>query len=308
MDPPQEHWFQKLFRPTFQYSEENFSLICNSKYIQDQGVTGGELNPIPETSEGEEMKHVYQIVAELNKAQKMADSKNLQYRHDLDSSGEKSVSKTKTSDKNIFWIPSELNNLRSHLKSIEKENRELKVKLQMQESYVKELEERVQAINRECNEAKDLISSLKKDNEQQHILIETLKTELWSANMTVKNLYETNTEILEDCEKQMYTNSKLRVLLNKNQIEYENKVRVLENDQQQVVKELELHIGKLESDYQSKLKSLRKLLIDYQNKYTQQLQQHSESQKELQKLVQHFLNWTPHAGQESPEEHLEYVV
>lgn len=68
MESSQKHWVQELFPPAFQYSEEDFSLIYNSKYTpritsKSSGITANEI------------KDIYQKVSEVNLAKKIGEEK-----------------------------------------------------------------------------------------------------------------------------------------------------------------------------------------------------------------------------------------
>lgn len=205
--------------------------------------------------------------------------------------------KAKVSGKRVVWTRDELSILRSEQESAKKENTEMKVRLQQQKVYIKQLEEKVSILTMVSNEAVENISNLKKVNEQQHIYITSLKTELKSANLTVENLYQINSELSEEWEKLLKKSSELKVLLNKKQNEYEKIVKQLENTKLDLSKKLELSIEKLKATYKSKLELLSDELNNYQSKYLAEHQQHSVSKKELQNLVQHFLKLSSNSDQ-----------
>ncbi|XP_014774919.1 uncharacterized protein LOC106872432 [Octopus bimaculoides] len=301
MESSQKHWVQELFPPAFQYSEDDFSLICNPKYTsrissKSPGITANEI------------KDVYQKVAEINLAKKIAEEKKAadikQRENDMEYlfGGRNLEPKTKTSGKRVVWTSDELSILRSKQEGIKKENTEMKVRLQKQETYIKQLEEKATVLTTISNEALENISSLKKVNEQQHIYIVSLKTELKSANSTIESLYKINSELSEEWEKLLKKTSELKVLLNKKQNEYEKNVKQLENTKLDLSKKLELNIEKLKASYKSKLELLSDQLNNYQSKYLSEYQQHSVSKKELQNLVQHFLKLSSSSDQVPPDQ------
>ncbi|XP_029639950.1 uncharacterized protein LOC115214988 [Octopus sinensis] len=301
MESSQKHWVQELFPPAFQYSEDDFSLICNPKYTSRISSKSPGITP-------NEIKDIYQKVAEINLAKKIAEEKKAadikQRENDMEYlfGGKNLEPKAKISGKRVVWTSDELSILRSEQESVKKENTEMKVRLQKQETYIKQLEGKATVLTTISNEALENISNLKKVNEQQHIYITSLKTELKSANSTIECLYKINSELSEEWEKLLKKSSELKVLLNKKQNEYEKIVKQLENTKLDLSKKLELNIEKLKATYKSKLELLSDQLNNYQSKYLSEHQQHSVSKKELQNLVQHFLKLSSNSDQVPPDQ------
>lgn len=192
---------------------------------------------------------------------------------------------------NTIWTGEELALLRRNWQQSKEENMSLKSRLQSAQDELAELRERLARAEHEIKQCPtDAVRSLEQENERLYIRVQ----ELESRYASYAHEFTAADKAVDEARKETgQTKAKLNALVtDKSRLEYElNKCRLkLKLATSECTLKMEEQNEKIRIEYSQQINALKRSLTELQEKYSQEVNEHSKCKKALENLRTHFMS------------------
>ena len=198
-----------------------------------------------------------------------------------------------------IWNTREIDVLRRVFQSAQKQNINLKARLQGSEEELEKLKKKHKALTITQGSNSGNIQSAVKANQRIQLLSQNLKVQLDKANRDIQLLEKELGELKDSKRESLKELRDTRVLLDSERLEKKRLEIDLQNQNKEVLREWHLREDNLKLLHQEDIGYLRKQNTKISRQLEQEKKDHHRTQKALEHLRLHFAN-LPLAGEDKP--------